>query len=104
MKKSLVLALIVITVAAIGFQAALSAETRYLICEEATAKFYVTDSDTGKGILSGLDGVKRVESGTEEGKEFNTVYYDPNVITEGEMVDALKAQDVYVGTTKVWFK
>lgn len=104
MKKSIVLALITIMVVAICFQAALSEETRYLTSEEATAKFYVTCHDTGKGILSGLEGVKSIESGAEEGKEFNIVYYDPNVITEGEMTDALKAQNVYIGTTKVWFK
>ena len=96
MRKSLVLALVTITIVVISFQAALS--------EEATAKFYVTCYDTGEKILSGLEGVKSVEKGTEDGKEFNTVYYDPNVITEEEMAGALKAQNVYVGTTKVWFK
>jgi len=91
-KKSLVLAFVTIILITMSFQAAFS--------EEATAKFYVTCYDTGKKILSGLEGVKRVENGTEEGKEFNTVYYDPSVITEGEMVDALKAQNVYIGKTK----
>lgn len=71
------------------------------LSEETTAKFYVTCYDTGKSILSGLEGVKKVENGAEGGKEFNIVYYDPNVITVEEMTNALKAQNVYVESSKL---
>ncbi|MBN1574798.1 MAG: hypothetical protein JW984_16500 [Deltaproteobacteria bacterium] len=94
MRKPFILSIVTVLTVALCVTVAIS--------EEATAKFYVTSNDTGNKILSGLEGVKRVENGTEEGKEFNTVYYDPNIITEEEMAGALKAQNVYIGTSKLF--
>lgn len=101
MKKLLVLTLILMMAVALSARLTLSAETKIYTAEETTAKFYVTCYDAGKSILSGLEGVKKVEKGSEGGREFNVVYYDPGVISEEEMINALKAQNVYVGASKL---
>lgn len=51
----------------------------------------------GKAALDGLKGVKRVENGFRDGREINTVYYDPTVITIEEMERALKDAGTYRG-------
>jgi copper chaperone CopZ len=54
----------------------------------------------GKAALDGLKGVKKVENGFREGREINTVYYDPTEITIEEMVKALKDAGTYRGTAE----
>jgi hypothetical protein len=44
--------------------------------------------------------VKRVEKGSRNFKEINTVYYDPAVITVEEIETALKKSGTYLGTVK----
>jgi len=51
----------------------------------------------GKRALEGLDGVKEVSSGFLNGREVNWIRYDPNIITIGDMVRALKDAGTYRG-------
>jgi copper chaperone CopZ len=62
------------------------------------AVFFVSWYDVGKAALEGLPGVKKVKRGFQEGKEINTVYYDPARITIREMEAALKRAGTYQGT------
>lgn len=54
----------------------------------------------GKAALEGLKGVKKVENGFKDGKEINTVYYDPAFIAVQEMEAILKRKGTYRGTDK----
>jgi len=65
-----------------------------------TAKvvFKVRCYDEGKTALQGLRGVRKVETGFHYIHETDTVYYDPKIITIGEMESALKKAGTYVGT------
>ena len=54
----------------------------------------------GKAALEGLKGVKRIENGFRNGKEINTVYYDPNLITIEAMEKALKKAGTYRGSVR----
>jgi hypothetical protein len=44
--------------------------------------------------------VKRVEKGFRYFKEINTVYYDPVIITIGEMERVLKKAGTYLGAVQ----
>jgi hypothetical protein len=44
--------------------------------------------------------VKKVENGFHYFKEINTVYYDPSIITVGEMEKALTKVGTYLGTVQ----
>jgi len=44
--------------------------------------------------------VKSVDKGFRNGREINTVYYDPAVITIEKMETALKKARTYLGTAK----
>ena len=67
----------------------------------AQVTFYVYWYDVGKSALEGLKGVKNVENGWHNLKEINRVYFDPAVVTIGEMEAALKKAKTYQGTTGV---
>jgi hypothetical protein len=54
----------------------------------------------GKEALEGLKGVKSVEKGFRYLKEIITVYYDPKLITIGEMELVLKKAGTYIETVK----
>jgi len=60
--------------------------------------FFVSGYDVGKAALEGLKGIKEVEKGFMDGKEANTVYYDPALITIQEMEAALKRAGTYLRT------
>ena len=64
--------------------------------------FFVQWYDVGKAALEGLKGIKKVERGFIGGKEVNTVYYDPGLITVQEMEAALKRAGTYLGTEPKW--
>lgn len=83
--------------------AALSPASGYgtaLAQETGTSKviFKVKCYDEGKAALQGLNGIRRVETGFHYIHETDTVYYDPKVITVGEMESALKKAGTYVET------
>ena len=59
--------------------------------------FHVGWYDVGKAALEGLKGVKRVDKGFKGFKEINTVYYDPALISIGDMENALKNAGTYRG-------
>jgi hypothetical protein len=44
--------------------------------------------------------VKAVEKGFRNGKEINTVHYDPAVVTIEKMENALKKAGTYAGTVR----
>ena len=52
----------------------------------------------GKAALDGLRGVEKVDKGWRDGREINTVHYDPSEITVEEMVEALTRAGTYRGT------
>ena len=52
----------------------------------------------GKAALEGLRGVKKVDKGFRDGREVNTVSYDPTEITVEKMVEALTRAGTYRGT------
>jgi hypothetical protein len=54
----------------------------------------------GKAALDGLDGIQKVTRSWQDGREINTVTYDPAVITPEDMVAALKAAGTYRGTAE----
>ena len=54
----------------------------------------------GKSALEGLKGIKAVESGFLNGREINTVHYDPNQIGPDEMIKALKDAGTFIGVAK----
>ncbi len=61
------------------------------------AVFFVGCYDVGWSVLKDLKGVKGVERGFLRGKEINTVYYDPEMITVEEMKTALTKAGTYLG-------
>ena len=62
--------------------------------------FYVGWYDVGKAALEGLEGVIEVDNGFKDGKETNTVYYDPAMITIKKMESVLKDTGTYRGQLK----
>jgi hypothetical protein len=54
----------------------------------------------GKAALEGLDGIVKVTRGFADGREINTVYYKPSLISSDQIIDALKASGTYIGTAK----
>jgi len=55
----------------------------------------------GKAALEGLTGVIKVENGFKGFREINKVCYDSALITIGEMEEALKRAETYVGTLRL---
>ncbi|MEJ2100933.1 MAG: hypothetical protein P8X68_13260 [Desulfobacterales bacterium] len=53
----------------------------------------------GEAALEGLKGIKLVNSGFDDFKETNTVWYDPALIGIDQMEQALKDAGTYLGTT-----
>jgi copper chaperone CopZ len=85
--------------------AALSPASGYgtaLAQDRGTSKvvFKVKCYDEGKAALQGLKGVRKIETGFHYLHETDTVYYDPKVITIGEMESALKKAGTYVETIR----
>lgn len=62
--------------------------------------FYVGWYDVGKSALAGLKGVVKVKSGFLGSREVNTVFYNPNLISREEMIEALKKADTYQGVAE----
>ena len=62
--------------------------------------FYVSWYDVSEPVLDGLKGVELVNSDFHDSKERNTVWYDPALISIGEMEEALKEAGIYMGTSK----
>ena len=54
----------------------------------------------GKSALEELKGVHDVKNGFLNGKEINTVRYDPNNVTPEEMVTILKKAGTYIDTAE----
>lgn len=54
----------------------------------------------GKAALDGLPGVIKVTRGFKDGKEINTVTYDPGRINIERMEAALKKAGTYQGTAR----
>jgi copper chaperone CopZ len=54
----------------------------------------------GEAALEGLKGIKLVNSGFDDFKETNTVWYDPALISIDQMEQALKEAGTYLGTAK----
>ena len=63
--------------------------------------FYVLWYDVGKAALEGLKGIIKVENGFKGFREINKIYYDPTLITIGEMEEALKRAKTYGGTLRL---
>ena len=51
----------------------------------------------GKAALEGLPGIERVTRGFKDGREINTVAYDPQLISVERMIEALKKAETYGG-------
>ena len=62
--------------------------------------FYVGWYDVGEEVLEGLKGVDMVNKGFQNSTETNIVWYDPALITIGEMEKALKEAGTYLETAK----
>lgn len=54
----------------------------------------------GEEVLEGLKGVDMVNKGFQNSTETNIVWYDPAIITIGEMEKVLKEVGTYLGTVK----
>jgi hypothetical protein len=66
------------------------------------AVFHVSWYDVGEAVLEGLKGVELVNSGFDRDRftETNTVWYDPAIISRGEMQQALKNAGTYLETAE----
>jgi hypothetical protein len=51
----------------------------------------------GKAALAGRPGVEKVTRGFKDGREVNTVFYDPERITKPAMIEILEAAGTYAG-------
>jgi hypothetical protein len=60
--------------------------------------FKVKCYDEGKTALQGLKGIQKIETGFHYLHEVDIVYYDPKIITIGEMETALKKAGTHVET------
>ena len=54
----------------------------------------------GEEVLEGLKGIDMVNKGFQNSTETNVVWYDPALITIGEMEKALKEAGTYLETVK----
>jgi len=54
----------------------------------------------GEEALEGLQGVEHVSSDFHDATETNIVWYDPALISVGQMEKALKDAGTYLGTAK----
>jgi hypothetical protein len=54
----------------------------------------------GEAVLEGLKGVELVNSGFDDFKETNTVWYDPALIRIDQMERALRDAGTYLGTAQ----
>ena len=68
--------------------------------EESKAIFFVGWYDIGKTALEGMKGVISVDKGFQDGKETNTVLYDPTLITIKELESALKDAGTHRGRVR----
>ena len=62
--------------------------------------FYVVCYDVGKAALDRAPGVEKVTSGWKDGREINTVWYDPTVTNLLELENRLKSAGTYDGTAE----
>lgn len=63
----------------------------------STEVFYVAWYDVGKAALDGLNGILNVKKGWKNGREINTVSYDPTRISIQEMEAILKQAGTFRG-------
>jgi copper chaperone CopZ len=73
-------------------------ETQALAAGTAKAVFAVHCYDEGRDALKNIKGVTRVERGFRNFREINTVYYDPKLVSLGDLEQALKKAGTYVET------
>jgi len=90
------LALVLISILVVNGKLTANVENRGL----PKVVFYVSWYDVSEPVLYGLKGVELVNSDFHDSKERNTVWYDPALISIGEMEKALKESGIYLGTAK----